>query len=58
MNELYSYYLHYNPFTEYWCAVKRDKSVEYLNGTLKEEDVLKNKNVNNLIKYISTTKTK
>ncbi len=52
-NILYDYYLHFNPYTGYWNAVKRDKAVEYLNGTLKPEDVLKNKDPMNLIKYLN-----
>lgn len=56
MKELYSYYLHYNPYTEYWNAVPRDKSVEYLNGTLGGNDVIKHKNINDLIRYLSATK--
>lgn len=54
MNKLYGWYLHFNPYTGYWNAVKRDKAIEYLNGNMKPEDVLKNKDVNNLIKYLST----
>lgn len=50
---LYDYYLHYNPYTGYWNAFKRDKAIHYLNGTLSAEDVLKNKDSNNLIKYLS-----
>jgi hypothetical protein len=52
-NALYGYYLHFNPYTGYWNAVKRDKANEYLNGTLGADDVLKNKDVMNLIKYLS-----
>lgn len=46
---LYSYFLHYNPYTGYWCAVPRDKSIHYLNGTLTEDDVLKHKDVTTLV---------
>jgi len=53
MENLYSYYLHFNPHTGYWNAVKRDKSTEYLNGTLSSEDVIKSKNIEDLIKFIS-----
>ena len=53
MDNLWDWYLHYNIYTEYWCAVKRSVSNEYMNGTLSENEVLKNKDVNNLIKYIS-----
>lgn len=58
MEELYDYYLHYNHYSGYWNAVKRDVANQYLNGTLKEGEVLKSKNVNDLIKYIAKSKTK
>lgn len=50
---LYSYFFHFNPFTGYWNAVPRDKAVEYLNGTLKPDDVLKNRIIGDLIEYLS-----
>lgn len=52
-NVLYDYYLHYNPYTGYWNAVLRDDAVYYLNGTLGPDKVLKHKNVDDLIRYIS-----
>lgn len=52
MDNLYDYYFHFNNLTGYWNAVKRDKSNQYLNGTLSDEDVLKSKNIDDLIKYI------
>lgn len=58
MGELYDYYLHYNPYTGYWNAVKREKSVDYLNGKLGGNDVLKYKNIEDLIRFISTGKNK
>ena len=54
MDKLYSYYLHYNPYTGYWNAVLRDKSNEYLNGRLTENEVLKSKDINDIIKFISS----
>lgn len=51
---LYPWYLHYNPYTEMWNGVPRDKAGEYLNGTLSENDVIKNKNINVIINYIET----
>lgn len=56
MGNLYDWFLHYNHYTGYWNALKRDKSNQYLNGTLDDNDVLKNKDVNVLIKYITTLK--
>lgn len=53
MNNLYNYYIHFNPYTGYWNAVSRDKSVEYLNGKLGADDVIKHKDVNTLISYLS-----
>jgi len=55
---LYSYYLHFNPYTEYWNAVPRDKSVEYLNGRLGGNDVIKNKDITVLINQITKTPSK
>jgi hypothetical protein len=58
MAELYNYYLHFNPYTGYWNAVKREKSVDYLNGKLGMNDVLKYKDINDLIRFISAGKNK
>lgn len=52
MNELYDYFLHYNPYTGYWNAVKRDQSNQYLNGGLTDKEVKKDKDINVLIKLI------
>jgi len=53
MDKLYDYYMHYNHFTGYWYAVKRGRTIEYHNGTLDSSEVLKNKDVNKLISYLS-----
>jgi len=58
MDKLYDYFLHHNHYTGYWNAVKRDVANQYLNGTLKDGEVLKSKNVNDLIKFITLTKKK
>jgi len=55
---LYSYYLHFNPYTGYWNAVPRDKSVDYLNGRLGGNDVIKHKNITTLIGYLTKTPSK
>lgn len=55
-SELYDYYLHYNPYTGYWNAVLRTKATEYLNGTLGANDVLKSKNIGDLIDFIHKSK--
>lgn len=52
-DNLYDYYFHFNIYTEEWNAVKRTQANEYLNGALKDNEVLKNTNINNLIKYLS-----
>ena len=52
-NILYSYFFHFNIYTGYWNAVKRDLSVNYLNGKLNEEDVIKNKSIEDLIRFLS-----
>ncbi len=51
--ELYSWYLHYNTYTGYWNAVNRDKASQYLNGTLGANDVIKHKNIDDLIRFLS-----
>lgn len=56
--ELYDYYIHYNPYTGYWNAFKRDVAINYLNGTLKDNEVMKSKDINDLVKYIKFTKKK
>jgi hypothetical protein len=58
MEELYKYFMHYNSFTETWNAVPRELASQYLNGTLSEEDVLKNKDIKILINYICKSATK
>jgi hypothetical protein len=55
MDKLYDIYFHFNIYKKEWNAVPRDKAVDYLNGNLKAEDVLKNKDINNLIKYDTAT---
>lgn len=52
MDKLYSYYLHWNPYTEKWNAVPRDKASEYLNGMLTDKEVLKDKDLDVLIEKI------
>ena len=56
MEELYDYYFHYNAYTGYWNAVKREKAIDYLNGKLGADEVLKNKDINNLIRFLSKPK--
>lgn len=56
MDNLYDYFLHYNIYTKEWNAVSRDKANQYLNGTLDKNEVIKYKNINDLIRYIQTLK--
>ena len=57
MNELYYYLFHYNSFTGYWNAFKREDKEKYFNGQLKEDLVLKNKDIMVLINYLRSTKS-
>lgn len=49
---LWDYGFFYNPYVELWCAVKRNKIVGFFNGTLKQDEILKNKNINVIVNYI------
>ena len=53
ISPLYDYFLHFNAYTGYWCAVPRTVSNKYLNGSLDDDIVLKNKDINVLIGYIN-----
>lgn len=55
-DELYDYYFHYNIYTKEWNAFKRDIANQYLNGTLTDVQVMKAKNIDDLVKYVSFTK--
>jgi hypothetical protein len=46
---LQDYLFHYNIYTEYWNCFKREDKEGYFNGTLKEEDVLKHKDITTLL---------
>lgn len=46
---LYDYYMHYNNNTGYWNAVPRNKAVHYMNGTLRDDEILKHKSISILI---------
>ena len=58
MNNLYNYYIHFNPYTGYWNAVSRDKAVEYLNGKLGADDIIKQEEITILISYLSKEPSK
>jgi hypothetical protein len=56
MDSLYDYYLHYNPYTGLWNAVKRDLANQYLNGLLSDKEVIRHKDIDGLIKVITIKK--
>ena len=56
LNEcLWDYGFFYNPYNEYWNAVKREKISDFFNGELKQNEILKNKRINVLVEYILRT---
>lgn len=58
MENLYGYYFHYNPFTKNWLALERNSLQDYHAGKIPEKAILKNKDVNVLIKFLSKADTK
>lgn len=55
---LYDYLFHYNPYTELWTAFKREDKENYFNGdNPRKEDMISCKNIQDLIRYITTTQT-
>lgn len=34
MDNLYNYFLHYNPYTKLWAGVKKDEVMKYLSGPM------------------------
>jgi len=55
MENLYGYYFHYNPFTKYWSAIEISKLQEYHANQIDKNDILKNKDINVLIGFLSKT---
>ena len=53
MDNLYDYFIHYNPYTKYWNAVPRELAIHYLNGEVDETEVIKSKSSDDLIRYIT-----
>ena len=51
---LYSWLFHWNPITELWNAFKRSDYVKYSNGQLIEEEIIKGKDINQIIEYLNT----
>lgn len=54
MEKLYLYLFHYNPHTELWTAFKREELTDYFEGKLKNEKLLKARDVNTLVSYLAT----
>ena len=52
-DKLYDYLFHYNIYTGYWHAFKRDQVNDHFNGTLKKGDILKDKNKDKLISKLT-----
>lgn len=53
MENLYGYAFFYNPFKGVWCAVEREHQQDYYNGKLSENKILKNKDIQVLISFLS-----
>jgi hypothetical protein len=51
-SKLYDYFIHYNPYTEKWNAVKRDSANQYLNGKLTDKEVIRDTDINKLIEKV------
>lgn len=53
-SNLYDYYFHFNHYTGYWNAIPRDIVNEYMSLRNDDDKILKNKNLTDLIKYITS----
>lgn len=58
MENLYGYYFHYNPFTKIWSAIEIAKLQDYNAGKLDKNEILKNKNIQVLIDFLSNPNAK
>lgn len=58
MENLYGYYFHYNPFTQEWSALEIEKLQDYNAGKLSKKDVLKSKDIQVLIDFLSNPNAK
>lgn len=50
---LYSYFFHFNSYTQKWNVMTREDSKEYLNGSLPKGRVKSSRDINVLIEAIS-----
>ncbi len=49
-NDLYGYFLHYNPHKGKWVAIPRGKEAAYFNGnTTKEDGIIQEKTIVKLL---------
>lgn len=46
---LFDYLFHFNPYKQLWFAFKREHSIGYFNGTLKENEVIAGPDITGLI---------
>ncbi len=53
MENLYDYLFHFNHHTGYWNAFRRSDNDKYFNGTLQSDVVIKNKDIDKIIKQLS-----
>lgn len=51
MKELYNWLFHYNPYTKYWAAFKREEASDYFNGAQKDS-ILRSTNLSTLRELI------
>ena len=56
--DLYDHLFHFNIYTELWNCFPKGSSVAYFNGDLEEDKILKAKDVNTIIKYLTNEKDK
>ena len=54
MNNLYNYFIWYNPYEELWIAVNKKDYIDYITkGSETTAEHYTDKNINNLIKTLS-----
>lgn len=58
MHNLYAYLFHFNPYTNFWFAFKREDSVNYFNGALDSSQYFKHKEIKGLIEIVIVHSTK
>lgn len=56
MDNLYDYLLHFNIYTKKWNAFKREKVVDYFNGSLDKKEIISDSDQLVVIKKIKKLK--